>query len=349
MHSFIDGGAARSGPILFAAAILAFLAIQTSSRALATGEERLPPAAQAVIPSAPDYDDEDSWLAIPDDPDRFAVDVIWVYPSVLTDQSAWLMDISRQDLVEAAAETVATEARVFSGQANLYAPLYRQMNLAGFGLEDGARAKLVAEGADDVGRAMRNYMAHHNKGRPFILAGHSQGSYVLTELLVQNWGRLGIEDQLVAGYLIGWSITDEDLRANPAMTICDTPDQTGCFVSYNSVAPGKQGKAPMILPGAVVVNPLTWTRNTGLAPASANLGSTFFNPDGTSDTLPGFASAEIADGGLAVVVKDPNRVKQSFFPAGVYHGYDYALFFENLRSNAAQRIQSILAAPPSSP
>ena len=349
MHFFIDAGAARSRPVLFAAALLAGLAMWAGDSALAANEERLPPAAQAVVPPAPDYDDKESWLAIPDDPDRFAVDIIWIYPSVLTDQSAWLMDIARRDLVAAAAETVSTEARVFSGQANLYAPLYRQMNLAGFGLEDGSRAKLVAPGADDVGRALRNYMANHNKGRPFILAGHSQGSYVLTELLVQNWGRLGIEDQLIAGYLIGWSVTDEDLRANPAMTICDTPDQTGCFVSYNSVAPGKQGEAPMILPGAVVVNPLTWTRQTGVAPASTNLGSTFFNPDGTSDTLPGFASAEIADGGLAVVVEDPDRVKQDFFPAGVYHGYDYALFFEDLRSNAAQRIQSILAAPPSKP
>lgn len=303
----------------------------------------LPPFSKADVPPAPDYADPSSWLAKPNDPDRFAVDIIWIYPTVLYDNSAWLMDITRKDLIAGAEKSVATEARVFSGQANLYAPLYRQMNLAGLFLPEAERDAIITYGENDVRKALQYYLEHYNKGRPFILAAHSQGSYVLTQLIVDHWGKIGVEDQLIAGYVIGWSITEEDLRDNPAITICSEPHQTGCFISYNSVAPGKQKEAPTILDGAVVVNPLTWTRQQTLAPAKLNSGSTFFSDDGTYQTLPGFASAQIADGGLAVVARDPKRLENRFFSAGIYHGYDYPLFFENLIANAAQRIEAFLS------
>lgn len=303
----------------------------------------LPPFSKAYVPPAPDYTDPTSWLSKPDDPDRFAVDIIWVYPTVLYDNSAWLMDISRKDLIAGAAESVSSEARVFSGQANLYAPLYRQMNLAGFYLPEAERDAIVDYGKDDIRRALKFYLDHHNNGRPFILAAHSQGSYVLTRLVVEHLGKIGAEDLLIAGYLIGWSITQEDLSDNPAITICSEPHQTNCFISYNSVAPGQQKESPVILDGAIVVNPLTWTREETLAPAKLNRGSSFFEKGGAFQTLPGFASAQISDGGLTVVAKDTERLKSNFFPTGVYHSYDYSLFFENLSSNAAQRIQAYLS------
>ncbi|WP_319772086.1 DUF3089 domain-containing protein [Breoghania sp.] len=322
------------------AASLLFLAPSAST----SDADTLPPFTPADVPPAPDYAEASSWLDLPENPDQFGVDIIWLYPTVLVDNSAWLMDITRKDLIAGAAESVATEARIFSGQANLYAPLYRQMNLAGFNLPEEQRDAIVAYGEDDAKRAMAYYMEHYNKGRPFILAAHSQGSYVLTQLLVDYWGKLGIEDQLIAGYVVGWSVTHQDLKDNPAITICEEARQTGCFVSYNSVAPGRQEASPLILPGAIVVNPLTWTREETLAPASRNRGSTFFNQDHTYQILPEFASAQIADGGLAVVAKDPARLNSPYFPQGVYHGYDYPLFYENIMSNAAQRIQSYLDA-----
>ncbi|MBO0344297.1 DUF3089 domain-containing protein [Roseibium sp. CAU 1637] len=306
----------------------------------------LPPVTDAVVPPPPDYEKAASWLAKPDNPNQFAVDILWLYPTVLYDQTEWLMDITRKDLVAGALESVDTEALVFSGQANLYAPLYRQMNLAGFDLPEDQRDHLISYGEDDARRALTYYMQHHNNGRPFIVAAHSQGSYVLTQLLVDHWGKLGIEDQLIAGYLIGWSITQEDLTDNTAIKICDTPSETGCFVTYNSVAPGRQSAAPMILKGAAVVNPLTWTREPTLARADLNAGTTFFDQQGNRQTYPGLASAQIVDDGLVVTAEGPFELDSTFFPKGVYHSYDYSLFFENLKSNASQRIQAYLSNKP---
>ncbi len=231
----------RSGGGLFQVLILAVAALSASSSGTASEQRPTMPAfTKADVPPKPDNTQASGWLAKPADPDRFDVDILWLYPTVLADDSAWLMNITDKQLVAGADLSVASEARAFSGQANLYAPLYRQMNLAGFYLPEPKRDALVAYGVEDVRRAFEYYMKHDNKGRPFILAAHSQGSYLLTELLVKYWGKIGIEDQLVAGYVVGWSITARDLADNPNIEICDSAHQTGCFVSYNSVAPGHQ-------------------------------------------------------------------------------------------------------------
>jgi pimeloyl-ACP methyl ester carboxylesterase len=332
----------RTAILFLTGLMLAGLLVSGKTAAVA-GTAELPPFTTADVPPAPNYEDDASWLARPEDPDQFAVDLVWIYPTVLYDESAWLMDITRKDLIAGAQETVATEAHAFSGLANLYAPFYRQMNLSGFNLPKQQRDALAAYGEEDVRKALKYYLDHHNNGRPFIVAAHSQGSYVLTQLALHHWGRIGHEKRMIAAYVIGWSITGDDLKVNPKITICDEPHQTGCFISYNSVAAGHQKDAPMILPGAVVVNPLTWTRDEALAPASLNRGSTFFNKDQSSRTLPHFTSARIADGGLVVTPKDPSLLESPFFPAGVYHSYDYSLFFENIRANAAQRIEAYLS------
>ena len=319
--------------LLLTGLALAALAASGNTAAVA-GTAELPPFTTADVPPAPNYEDDASWLARPKEPDQFAIDIVWIYPTVLYDNSAWLMDISRKDLIAGAQETVATEAHAFSGLANLYAPFYRQMNLSGFNLPKEQRDALAAYGEEDVRRALQYYLDHYNNGRPFIVAAHSQGSYVLTQLALDHWGKIGHEDRMIAAYVIGWSITDDDLKANPKITICDQPHQTGCFISYNSVAAGHQKDAPMILPGAVVVNPLTWTRDEALAPASLNRGATFFNKDHSSRTLPHFTSAQIADGGLVVTPKDPSLLESPFFPG---RGLSQLRLFAVLRKHQGER------------
>lgn len=300
------------------------------------------PFTPETVPCAPDYSRGESWLALPETPGRKAVDLFWVYPTVYMDESGWIMDISDPGLKAAAHETIQQQASAFTGQANLYAPLYRQMNMAGLSLSKERRDLLMRYGHEDVWNAFRYYLDHYNNGRPFILAGHSQGSNLLTALAVEHWGKTGVEDQLVAGYLIGWSITGQDLEENPELRICRSPDQTGCFITYNTVAAGRQGNSPTIAPGTVVVNPLSWTVDSALAPAAMNLGAVFFGADGTRRVLPGFTSARAVDGGLVVDPADPVLVtpEKQVFPKGVYHAYDYALFYENLKANLARRIRA---------
>ncbi len=209
-------------------------------------------------------------------------------------------------------------------------------------MPESKRELLLRYGEDDVWRALQFYLKQYNKGKPFILAGHSQGSNILARLVMHHWGKTGVDKRLVAGYLIGWSITAQDLKCNPGMKMCRSASQIGCFISYNCVAAGRQKFAPTILPGALVVNPLSWQIDAALVPAKKNLGAVFFSEDGKRTVRPHFTSAKAAGGGLVVKPADPALVASSTdsFPEGVYHCYDYALFYENIKENASERISA---------
>nr|WP_319577341.1 DUF3089 domain-containing protein [uncultured Desulfobacter sp.] len=215
----------------------------------------MPPLDLKTQPTVPDYAVPEGWLVKPTAPIA-PVDVFFVYPTVLFNDTDWIMDTTRPDMRAAAMEAVNTQASVFDGQANIYAPMYRQMNLAGLGLSDAKAAPLQEIVHNDVWRALSHYLTYENNGRPFFLAGHSQGSMILTDLLLEHWGSTGAEKRLIAALLPGWSLTPADLATNSSVRMCKRSDQTGCVISYNTMAKGRQsvdsqkrssvGKSPVV-------------------------------------------------------------------------------------------------------
>lgn len=319
---------------------LAFILILTATAANASNF--LAPFTQSDIPAAPDFGQQASWLALPAAPGEHPVDIFWVYPTILADNEHWLMPITDKTLHQLATNTITKQASVFTGQANLYAPLYRQMNMQALSLPADEQEKLFKHGLEDVWKAFTHYLKYYNNGRPFIIAGHSQGSDIMLNLLLKHWGALGVERQLVAAYLIGWSITKEDVKQNPNLALCESATQTGCFITYNTMAAGKQSVAPTLRKGSLATNPLTWKTTNAFAPASENLGAVFFMDDGTTKHISKFTSAQIVDGGLVVNPLDPTlvTVDSKTFPEGVYHPFDYSLFYDNLKQNAVDRIKA---------
>ncbi len=301
----------------------------------------MPPIDLMNLPTAPDYTEPQGWLVKPVSATA-PVDLFFVYPTVLFNDTDWIMDTTKPEMRDAAMKSINEQASVFKGQANIYAPMYRQMNMAGLSLSDADAEPLKSIAHDDVWHAFTYYLQYENNGRPFFLAGHSQGSMILADLLLEHWGTTGAEDRMVAALLIGWSLTPADLAAHPAVLMCERSDQTGCIISYNTMAKGRQSVAPTLKKDALAVNPLSWTMDSGFVPAEKNLGALFFDKAGTPTIYPRFTSAQIVDGGLIVEPKDPDlvAVKGAHFPKGVYHAYDYALFFENLKANIAERIDA---------
>ncbi len=245
----------------FAVALMAALLLAIApgpSAALAQG------VAQAQE-QKPDYSLARNWLQMPRVPDK-PVDVFWVYPTVYRG-SQITAPLNDPQMIMAAQGTLIAQASIFTGKANLYAPLYRQANVAVLSMDAASKARHLAVGLGDVQAAFDYYLANLNHGQPFILAGHSQGSNLLTELLIRNMGRPALQKRLVAAYLLGWSVTQQDLAKQPLLKICRQASQTGCVITYNCVAAGCQKKAPTILPGAISVNPLSWSTDDKLAPA----------------------------------------------------------------------------------
>jgi pimeloyl-ACP methyl ester carboxylesterase len=180
----------------------------------------------------------ETWTARPDAP----IDCFYVYPTVSTDPT------DNSDMTADAAElnVVRTQFARFGSACRLYAPLYRQVTLAGLqktlaGGATGAtdRSPLTAGIAyDDVAAAWQYYLEHDNQGRGVVLIGHSQGSFVLTELIRREIDGKPVQSKLVSALLLGATIgvpKGKDVGGTfQHVPLCHAPAQIGCLITYAS-------------------------------------------------------------------------------------------------------------------
>src|SRR6185369_12704641 len=110
------------------------------------------------------------------------IDCFYVYPTVSTDTTP------TSDMVADAAErnVIRQQFSRFGSVCRQFAPLYRQITLAGLrrALAGGGRAPFErGVQYDDVRDAWNYYLEHDNNGRGVVLVAHSQGSFILAELI----------------------------------------------------------------------------------------------------------------------------------------------------------------------
>ncbi len=104
----------------------------------------------------------------------------------------------------------AQQVTAFETIGNIYAPYYRQTDAVfALSLPINQRDALVAGAPTlDAVAAFDYYIKHYNKGRPFILAGHSQGSDVLLNLLSGYMkDNPLVYSKMIVAYALGTSIT----------------------------------------------------------------------------------------------------------------------------------------------
>ena len=240
------------------------------------------------------------------------------------------------------------QAGVYSGAANLFAPYYRQASFACLDPKvDMTLNNYLRIGADDVHRAFNYYLTFLNQGRPFILAGHSQGSVILLDLLRSRFHDPHLRKKLVAVYAIGFSVTDKDMKNYPWIKPARRADDTGVVVSWNTQAPGATG-SPVLRPGAICINPLNWAIDETPADKSLNLGAVFFE-DFTGvikREVPGYVGARINKKTGALIAEPPEKLEIGHFPKGVLHKFDYAFWYRNLEKNVGDRIKAYLDKTP---
>ncbi|WP_084448416.1 DUF3089 domain-containing protein [Desulfovibrio inopinatus] len=302
-----------------------------------------PEPCNAPLPACPDYTKTSSWAAKAERIES-PVDVFYVYPTIYADASPKNMDIANETLRARAEHLLVAQAGVYSQAANLFAPFYRQASFAT--LDPTINTFLDPSfriGADDVSRAFEFYLANLNHDRPFILAGHSQGTLALLDLMRRRFWDPALQQRLVAAYLIGYSITDEDLRTYPWLKAAQKADDTGVIITFNTQAPGATG-SPVLSPGALCINPLNWKTDDTPADAKLNTGAVFYHDvtDEIEREVPHYTGAQIDTQTGALVTTPPDVLPVGSFPPGVLHKYDYAFWYRNLQNNVAVRIKAYL-------
>ncbi|HTP89096.1 MAG TPA: DUF3089 domain-containing protein [Bryobacteraceae bacterium] len=310
----------------------------------------------------PDYSQLQYWMIAAQNPTA-PVDVLFIHTTTFKDANyvnpetgGWLqkpLDSSRpqvwnQTIADAIQESSATaiantQVSVFAACCNIYAPFYRQAALPEVLTADPASAERALSVAySDIEDAFDYYMANLNHGRPFILAGHSQGANLTLWLLEKRMNNPAYMRRMVAAYVIGWSVTQDELNRYPHLEMCNTATQTGCIVSYNSQGPN--ATTSMARPGAISVNPLLsqWTTSNDTAPAALNLGTVLMPPMVPVQTETAqFTGAYNQDG--ALILTNPPMLPPMAAASQIYHPYDYALFYRNLEQNAKDRVGAFLS------
>lgn len=355
----------RAGVVSFAVAALAVgcssTPVQTSPSSSSPGSSE--PTVSATELAAPDYADKENWLALPGTTDK-PVDVVYYYPSTYTGTSD-LGDVATIDdagMRAGAKNVFAWQATAYETVGNIYAPYYRQAdaqdNIQG---GDFSQWERTAEGvpAADANAAFAYYIEHFNQGRPFILAGHSQGSkMVLTVLSDYLKTHPDVYQRMIAAYAIGIPVTEDYLAANPHLKFATGASDTGAIISYNTEAPTIEGVNPVVQPGMRVINPITWTTDETPASATQNLGSIrvepggggvlVLGPDGEPEVVENLADATVNKSRGVVVCStapvDTWAPGNALFPRGTFHGQDYSFYYYNIRANAAERVSAFLAA-----
>lgn len=230
---------------------------------------------------------------------------------------------------------------IFSEHCNLFAPRYQQMSISVLSFPEDKQEPYLKIAKQDVQAAFDYYLKFLNQGRPYILASHSQGSMMIKLILTEQPDVID-RSQLVAAYLIGYTITDEDL-IQMKLNLSTVPDDLGTVITWNTVEPNSP--SPVLLPNARCVNPLSWSTNLVAISDQNHLGAQIYISPEKTLSVPHFTSATIAsNGALEIPAVDPEIKNQLRLPMGegCYHVYDYDFFYENTKQNVTLRCKKYL-------
>jgi hypothetical protein len=232
--------------------------------------------------------------------------------------------------------SILYQASIFNKYCRVFAPRYRQANLFAFYTKNKDSANAALNLAyEDVKNAFEYYLKNYNHGRPIIIASHSQGTWHAGKLLKEFFEGKPLQKQLVCAYIIGLPVFENYFSQ---LKPCEDSTSTGCFVSWRTFEEGYI--APYIEKEtlkAYVINPLTWTMDTTLAPAYLNKGGVLRN---FNKVIPGLVHAQIH--GNVLWVNKPKFLGSFFIKTKNFHIADYNFFYENIRENVGTRIRAFL-------
>lgn len=310
-----------------------------------------------------DYSRKASWCKIPEitkEVDTFYIFATEYIMGSFAEGAPDYGTLDNQEMIDGMEEEYCEHATAYADATNVFAPYYRQTGLKFAGeiyRRDGNfEAALIGTPIDDITAALDYYFDNYNQGRPFIIAGHSQGSALVKVLLMTYFkDHPDYYRRMVAAYVIGYSVTKEDLENYPYLKFATGESDAGVIVSWNTEGPKNvevNAKTVVLLPNAISINPLNWKRDDTYAPAAENLGSLVANEQ-TGELEIGNLGADaqvcVARGSVvthAQVVpmpEDAAKVAAEFFGPDGRHGEDYTYFYNNIKDNVAKRIATFMA------
>lgn len=284
-----------------------------------------------------DYSDNRCWFENKQDATGKDVDLFYVVPTCIWDytdslgQTRHHMDIFNTEQRALTDPSIQLAKSVLADSCNFFSPYYRQISMDSWLTLDTAlieeRFKLAYQ---DVADVFHYYMEHDNQGKPFILAGHSQGAKAVIELLKREMTP-DISRKLIATYAIGYTVTPEELAGYSTLRPAQDSIDTGVLIGFNSVT-RPDAVSPLFRDNVVCINPVNWRSDA--TPATSYQGFTVAQ-DTTIHTLivTGIDEEQYFIPSVAALL-----------PKGNLHVQEFNLYNEDLRKNVLQRIRAFRQA-----
>ncbi|WP_417611890.1 DUF3089 domain-containing protein [Parasphingorhabdus sp.] len=289
-------------------------------------------------------------------PDDKKAAVFFVHPTSFLKKDQWNAPLDDKESQTRARIFLRGQASAFNTVGDVWAPRYRQATLGAF-LTDKPEGQQALDAAyQDVLTAFDYFVSEIPSDQPIILAGHSQGSLHLTNLLKDRVAGTPLANRIVAAYVVGWPVSVETDVPEMGLGICETPDQSNCLLSWESFAePADYGRIIEVYDRTIgfngeprkgskllCSNPINGDVDSA-AQASDNLGTLKPNADLSDATLVvGSIPARCDERGF-LLIGDPPDMGPYALPGNNYHVYDYSLFWTNIRADVKRRMQAFLA------
>lgn len=299
-------------------------------------------------PQAPDYSNPDFWAALPNKVDEAdyiiegsglqdrqataKVDVFYIHPTTFGSKDGWNAD-PMSKLKMGKFQPIKMQGSIFNGHAKVYAPRYRQANVFAFSDTATVGQKPLELAGEDIRSAFEYYLKHYNQGRPFILAGHSQGTFHGVQIL-KHLDKYP-NPLFIAAYLPGEI-------AKPSWFHTLKPCQNGtdlhCYNVWNTKRWGtipEELTKSAIYDGSSCTNPLSWQTNEDVVTKEKHLGA--INLDFKTFDRHVIEAAKCENQTLWIKISDDLNYHSRLDP-NWYHMTDFNLFYLNVRENVKERI-----------
>ncbi|WP_417621745.1 DUF3089 domain-containing protein [Parasphingorhabdus sp.] len=282
--------------------------------------------------------------------------VFFVHPTSFLKKNHWNAPLDDDESQDRARIFLRGQASAFNAIGDIWAPRYRQATLGAFLTEKPEGQQALDAAYQDVLIAFDYFVAEIPDDQPIILAGHSQGSLHLTNLLKDRVSGTPLANRIVAAYVAGWPVSVATDIPEMGLDICESPDQTRCILSWQSFAePADYSRIVKVYDMTIgfngqprkntkllCSNPINGDINSS-AVAAENLGTLVPNDDLSDATLTtGTVPAKCDKRGF-LLIGDPPDLGPYALPGNNYHVYDYSLFWSNIRADAQRRMAAFLA------
>ena len=288
-------------------------------------------SAQQYTPVEPDYKNAEMWVCHLNDTDSTGADVFyipstWEYDWTTSDDILCrYADVSNEQHRSNMAIEMNKVAKYMADGNNFYSPYYRHISLDTWATldEDYITRQYESVSLIDVKQAFDHFIKNWNKGRPFVLAGFSQGGKSVVELM--KYMPEDIRKYMVAAYVLGYKVTPNDVAVAPWIVAAKSASDIGVTISYNSVSDVKYIKPVISSPTVMCINPVNW--RTDSTPAILN--------DSITVTLDTEHNVLVLDGYDGSHL--PNIL--NILNVGDYHSIEPWLYDQCLRANIKHRIK----------